>query len=153
MKRKNEILKKSGTLNPHPENVKDEKFIYHDFFDANDLVQVRYEMVRYSKTDEKNISEIANLFGTSRLTVYRLIELFDEQGLAGLVPQKRGPREASKISAAVVAYACKLMDEDKGLTKEQILKEIENKFGIQAHRRTLERALKKNSTANIEKRK
>lgn len=139
---KKAILKKSGVLNPHPEKIKDEKFLEQDFFDVNDLVQVRYEMIRYAKRNEKNISEIAELFGTSRLTVYRFIEFFDEQGLVGLIPQKRGPKEASKISAAVVAYACELLDANN--TKEQVLEKIERKFGIRAHRRTLERALKKN---------
>lgn len=142
--KKKAALKKSGGLNPHPEKIKDEKFINKDFFDANDLVQVRYEMVRYSKSNEKNISEIAELFGTSRLTIYRLIQLFDEHGLCGLIPQKRGPREASKISTSVAAYACKLMDENSNITKKKILEKIEDKFGIQVHRRTLERSLKKN---------
>ena len=44
--RKAEELAKSRTLNPHPEAVLDAAFASAEFFDAQDLVQVKYEMVR-----------------------------------------------------------------------------------------------------------
>src|SRR5664280_1224981 len=44
--RKAEELAKSRTLNPHPEAVLDAAFASSEFFDAADLVQVKYEMVR-----------------------------------------------------------------------------------------------------------
>lgn len=129
--------------------IKDEKFLNHSFFDVNDLIQVRYEMVRYCKSEEKSISDIANLFGTSRLTVYRLIDLFEKQGLGGLIPQKRGPKDASKVSSEIIEFSFMLIEEDRKITKKEILKRIESKFGIVAHRRTLERALKKNDTQKM----
>jgi hypothetical protein len=40
------LLKKHGTLNLQSEKVKHALFQNSDFFDARDLVQVKYEMVR-----------------------------------------------------------------------------------------------------------
>jgi len=41
--RKAEELARSRTLNPRPEAVVDEAFASAEFFDARDLVQVKYE--------------------------------------------------------------------------------------------------------------
>ena len=43
---KRDRLQRSGTLNPHPERVRDSAFQVEGFFDPLDLLQVRYEMVR-----------------------------------------------------------------------------------------------------------
>ena len=39
-------LQQQGTLNPRPQAVTDERFANSEFFDARDLVQVKYEMLR-----------------------------------------------------------------------------------------------------------
>ena len=44
--RKARVLKEQGVLNPEPEEILDERFRTEAFFDARDLVQVKYEMVR-----------------------------------------------------------------------------------------------------------
>ncbi len=41
-----EALRQQGSLNPHPEKVQDPLFATADFFDARDIVQVKYEMRR-----------------------------------------------------------------------------------------------------------
>ncbi len=41
----------SRTLNPRPEAVVDQAFRSQEFFDARDLVQVKYEMVRQVEAD------------------------------------------------------------------------------------------------------
>jgi hypothetical protein len=38
----------SGTLNPHPTAVSDTLFRENPFFDSKDLLQVRYELLRWS---------------------------------------------------------------------------------------------------------
>ena len=43
---KEAALAETRTLNPRPEAVGDEQFASSEFFDARDLVQVKYEMVR-----------------------------------------------------------------------------------------------------------
>jgi hypothetical protein len=43
---KEAALRQARCLNPHPEHVRDPAFLASEFFDARDLVQVKYEMVR-----------------------------------------------------------------------------------------------------------
>ena len=45
-RRKLNALRAHDSLNPRPEAVKDELFVTMDFFDPNDLLQVKYELVR-----------------------------------------------------------------------------------------------------------
>ena len=48
---KEAALAETRTLNPRPEAVRDEQFASSEFFDARDLVQVKYEMVRRVRVD------------------------------------------------------------------------------------------------------
>ncbi len=59
-------LAASRTLNPRPEAVVDEGFRSAEFFDARDLVQVKYEMVRRVEADGLAVSAAAGGFGFSR---------------------------------------------------------------------------------------
>src|ERR1700674_5070624 len=71
---KGEALAQDGVLNPHPEAVRDALFTGNPFFDAKDLVQVRYEMVRRHQVDGIAISEAAAKFGVTRPTFYKATE-------------------------------------------------------------------------------
>src|SRR3546814_3354437 len=48
---KETALAETRTLNPRPQAVCDEQFASSEFFDARDLVQVKYEMVRRVQVD------------------------------------------------------------------------------------------------------
>ena len=63
---KSEALSQDGVLNPNPEAVRDDLFTGNPFFDAKDLVQVRYEMVRRHQVDGVAISEAAHATSTQR---------------------------------------------------------------------------------------
>ena len=58
-------LRESRCLNPHPEQVTDEAFGAEDFFDARDMVQVKYEMVRRVTVDGAPVTTAAAAFGYS----------------------------------------------------------------------------------------
>jgi hypothetical protein len=45
-------LREARCLNPHPEQVCDAAFLAEQFFDARDVVQVKYEMVRAVTVDK-----------------------------------------------------------------------------------------------------
>ena len=49
---KRQVLRQTGTLNPRPDRVTDELFAGSDFFDPNDLLQVKYEMLRRVHSDD-----------------------------------------------------------------------------------------------------
>jgi hypothetical protein len=53
--RKELALRQEGTLNSHSEQVTDGLFLTNQFFDARDLVQVKYEMVRRVQNDGQPI--------------------------------------------------------------------------------------------------
>jgi DNA-binding winged helix-turn-helix (wHTH) protein len=75
------------------ETVAEERFTSDDgFFDAGDVAQVKYEMLRYVASGH-SINEALTAFGfSSRQAFYRARAAFEENGLAGLVPAKRSPR-------------------------------------------------------------
>ena len=91
-KNKPKDLVPPGTLNPNPEAVLDEQFATGGFFDARDIVQVKYEMLRRVASGQ-SIAETIRAFGfSSRQVFYRARAAFQESGLAGLVPMKRSAK-------------------------------------------------------------
>ena len=90
-----EALRQQGTLNPRPQDVTDDLFETSEFFDARDVVQVKYEMLRRVEKEGRPITEAAAVFGFSRPSFYQAQAAFEQDGLAGLVPRKRGPKEAT----------------------------------------------------------
>src|SRR6266850_2112845 len=138
---KRETLAKDGALNPHPEAIRDAVFTGNPFFDAKDLVQVRYEMVRRHQVDGTAISDAAATFGVTRPTFYKAQNALQTTGLAGLLPSRRGPRSGNKISIEVVAFVADLKTANPALTTSQCVGAIEARFRIKVHRRSLERAL------------
>ena len=138
---KSQALARDGALNPNPEAVRDPLFTDNPFFDAKDLVQVRYEMVRRHRADGLPISDVAAAFGISRPTFYKAQSALAAAGLVGLLPRSRGPKGGHKISAEVIAFVTDLKAAHSELTTPQCLAAVEARFGVKAHRRSLERAL------------
>src|SRR5450755_3076579 len=138
---KSEALAQDGVLNPNPEAVRDALFDGNPFFDAKDLIQVRYEMVRRHQVDGVAISEAAATFGVTRPTFYKAQSALQAAGLGGLLPSRRGPKGGHKISAEVIAFVSDLKAASPELTTSQCLDAIEARFGVKVHRRSLERAL------------
>jgi len=146
---KSEALARDGVLNPDPEAIQDPVFTGNPFFDAKDLVQARYEMVRRHRVDGVAISEASANFGVTRPTFYKAQKALQESGLPGLLPRQRGPKGGHKISAEVVAFVDELKAASPKLTTAQCLKEIETRFGVKVHRRSLERALGRKKRINL----
>jgi transposase len=136
-----EALRQQGILNPHPERVRDELFEKHDFFDARDLVQVKYEMVRRVDADGMSVTDAATTFGFSRPSFYQAQGALRAEGLAGLLPKKRGPRSGHKLSAKVVAFLEKRRASAPSLRADELAQDVEQHFGIRVHARSIERAL------------
>jgi transposase-like protein len=138
-------LRASRTLNPRPETVTDEAFAASEFFDARDMVQVKYEMVRSARVGGAPVSRAAAAFGMSRPAFYHARQALDAGGLAGLVPAKPGPKAGRKVTPEVVAFlvAAKAADPEAGAAK--LARMVSGRFGVEVHRRTVERALAKAS--------
>jgi transposase len=142
------FLRGSGTLNPSPEKVQDPIFLNKNFFDPRDIVQVKYELLRRVQTEGISVSDAVKSFGFSRLFYYRVLAIFEEFGLCGLVPQKRGPKQAYKLNAEILEFMNEQIQENPSIGTIELKIAIEKKFKLSVHARTIERALiKKKRTA------
>ena len=138
---KPEALRQRGSLNPHPARVADPLFQTSAFFDARDLVQVKYEMVRHVRVDGHAVSQSAAAFGFSRPSFYHAQERLDSGGLAALVPRKPGPRRAHKLDAEVMVFIEQLRSEDASLRLTDLADRVQKRFRRKVHPRSIERAL------------
>jgi transposase len=138
---KAEALRAERCLNPRPDAVTDEEFGASEFFDARDLVQVKYEMVRRVRIDGDTVSRSAAAFGFSRPSFYEAAAALDAEGLAGLVPARPGPRRAHKLTAEVVAFARQRLEATPSLRSVNLVEAIAERFGLRVHPRSVERAL------------
>ena len=138
---KQRVLHNSDTLNFHPEGVHDPLFQENAFFDADDLLQVKYEMLRRVHSDGWTVTRAADSFGFSRVSYYKADRALREDGLNGLLPHKRGPKGAHKLTEAVLDYVRTIRSEETDLSFEELIERIAQRFGIRVHQRTLERAL------------
>jgi len=139
---KAQALRRQGALNPHAERVRDDLFLENDFFDPRDRVQVKYEMVRRVEVEGWRVRQAAERFGFSRPSFYKAQSAFHEEGLAGLVPRRRGPRRAHKLTPEVMAFIEATLAEDPSLRARALGRRIEGRWGLRVHPRTLERALR-----------
>jgi transposase len=134
-------LLEEGTLNPLPEKVADSKFHGSEFFDPRDVVQVRYEMLRRVFVEKQAVTDAAEEYGVSRPTYYQTMAGFDEAGIAGLVPKKRGPHGPHKLNADVLDFLTANIAPGAPIRARKLAALVLQKFGLRVHPRTIERAL------------
>lgn len=139
--KKIEILKSQGTLNPSPQKVLDSLFAKEEFFDQRDIVQVKYELLRRVQIDRMSITDATKSFGFSRLSFYRILAEFEKLGVYGLIPKKRGPRQAHKLTTDVMELVNKKIRENSSFNSSQLKKLIQENLGVSVHTRSIERAL------------
>ena len=138
---KEAALAQARCLNPHPEQVTDEAFLAEEFFDARDMVQVKYEMVRRVTVDGAPVTAAAAAFGYSRPSYYQAAAALAESGLDGLVPARPGPRGGHKLTGEILTWAEQQLAADPGLRPASLAGPIAAEFGVRVHPRSVERAL------------
>ncbi len=136
-----ERLRRLGMLNPHPRQIKAPWFLSGEFFDPNDMVQAKYEMLRHVQVDGVSKVEAAALFGMSRPTFYQAEAAFACEGLAGLLPRSRGPKGAHKLTAEVMAFIEERLPSDGEMHARSLAQQIEAELGLSIHPRSIERAI------------
>ena len=134
-------LLEEGTLNPTPGGVRDPKFQENEFFDPNDIVQVKYEMLRRVAMENASVTDATEEYGVSRPTYYQTKANFDKAGVAGLVPQKRGPRGPHKLQGEALAFVEQQLIAGEPVRARELAKLIRQKFDLNIHPRTIERAV------------
>jgi transposase len=128
-------------LNPRPQDVTHELFQNSNFFDPRDLVQVKYEMLRQVRVENQSVSQSAKVFGFSRPSFYQARSTFQHAGMAGLIPHKRGPRRAHKLTPEVLAFLQQARVAQPSLHLEELVRLVKEQFGVVVHPRSIERQL------------
>lgn len=138
-----DALRKQGALHPSPQKVTDELFGEHDFFDPRDVVQAKYEMLRRTQQDGWSVARAAGSFGLSRPSFYSAQAAFRDEGLPGLLPRKRGPRGAHKLTDAVVDFLLQLRSDEPEIDAKALAQRVHERFERVVHPRSIERALRR----------
>ena len=137
-----EALQAQRCLNPHPEAVIDEAFSASEFLDPRDLVQVKYEMLRRASVEKASVTDVSDEYGVSRPTYYQAKADFEEGGIAGLVPKKRGPRGPHKIQGEALAFIEAQISPGAPVRARDLAKLLQNELGLDVHPRTIERVVR-----------
>jgi transposase len=135
---KQEEMRNNGSFNHRAQAVSAEIFTGSSFFDKHDLMQVKYEMLRSVEQECRDVTSTAGAFGFSRVSFYQIKKEFDENGVSGLMPKKRGPKGSRKLTQSDVEFAQTLTNTH---TKTQILTRLKEERGVEVSKRTLERQL------------
>jgi transposase len=123
-------------LHPRPEAVVASLFVDGGpFFFALDKVQVKYEMLRAHLVDGQPVVSAASQHGYSRAAFYLVAEAFEEEGMRGLLDEKRGRRGPLKVTPKINEY----VRSAQHLSGAELSLEVAERFGVVLHRRTLER--------------
>jgi transposase len=135
-------LSQEGTLNPNSEAVIDELFSSGSFFDARDIVQVKYEMLRCVAVEGQSINEAIRACGfSSRQSFYTALAAFEQSGLAGLIPFKRGPKGAHKMTDEVLDFIRQTRRNNPSVQVKELTKQVRECFRLNIHQKSIERAL------------
>jgi transposase len=136
-----DILKEQGALNPRPEAVRDRLFQVGGFFDPRDLVQVKYEMLRRVQEEDASVTDASSAFGLSRVAFYQAQKRFKEEGLVGLLPRQRGPKQGHKLTDEVMMFLDQALKKDPAPDTGALVQLLKEHFGLSVHVRSIERAL------------
>jgi len=131
-----QTLAAGGLVHPHPEAVRASLFLSgNPFFFAPDKVQTKYEMLRAHLVDRVPVITAAREHGYSRAAFYLVAEAFEEQGMKGLLDDRRGRRGPLKVTPEILDF----LHGAQQLSGARLSREVAEQFGVILHRRTLER--------------
>jgi transposase len=144
---KRKALQRGGNVNLRRGPITHPLFQASDFFDSDDMIQVKYEMLRQVRVERKPVSQAAKAFGFSRPSFYQAQVAFEQKGLSGLLPQKRGPRDGHKLTRDIIEFLQQARAADSSLKSEDLVQMVKSQFGVLVHRRSIERQLSRRKKA------
>jgi transposase len=135
------VLAAGGVLYAGAGRVSDPVFGSSPFFDPQDLVQVKYEMVRRVRVDGVAVATAARSFGFARNTFYTAAAALDAAGPAGLVPGKPGPKGPRKLTDPVMEWVEASIAGGGSARAKDLADLVAREFGFTVHPRSIERRL------------
>jgi transposase len=142
---KSKALREHGALHPRPDQVHDPLFQHSEFFDPRDRVLVKYEMLRRVRVEGLSATRAAKTFGFSRVAFYQAMAAFQREGLPGLLPRRRGPKHAHKLTEDVLKFIDRRKAADSSLRAPELTAIVREQLGLSVHPRSIERALARRS--------
>ena len=144
---KRQRLARDGMLHPHADRVTSALVSQSPFFDPQDAVQMKYEMLRCADVEDCPVAEASRRFGLSRVSFYESKERYEAAGLAGLLPRKKGPKEGHKLTDAVVDFIRLRMGAGPTVPGwDELARLVEEAFGRRVHPRSIERRMRHDKT-------
>ncbi len=134
----------------HGQEIHDDFFLGHSFFNPEDQMQVKYEMLRRVDVEGAQVSRTVKAFGFSRVSFYAIRKRFQKDGLNGLVDKARGPKGGNKLKGLALETLLAMSRREKN--SSALAAVLQEKTGVEVHPRTVRRALaasKKNAMATI----
>lgn len=110
-------------------------------FDPRDLVQVKYDMLRFVRKAGVSVSESARRFGVTRPTWYKANRADNRHWC------RPGPRRPRKLTDRIVATLRTSNAAWPELRSRDFIELVQREFGLSVHRRTIVRALAQENTA------
>ena len=98
-------------------------------------------MLRSNQKDGIGVQKASKIYGFSRISFYKIKKAFKEHGVAGLLPRKRGPRRAHKLTGEVMEFVKELVRQKPDIKSARIKEKIKERFSITVHERSIERAI------------
>ena len=138
-KAKRDFLAAEGLLNKRADRVAGPLFLNCEFFDPQDLPQVKYELLRAGRVDNMSVSEACRQFGFSREYFYRLERAFMERGYVSLIGSPMGRRPIIALNHEIVGFIVQRKMQQATISGESLRKEIQRRYGVKCSRRTVER--------------
>ena len=139
---KRQALQATGTFNPRAAQVGHPLFQQSSFFDPEDLLQLKYETLRALQIEHYPIAQAARDFGLSRPTIYEAQTQFELRGLEGLLPRKRGPKTAHKLTDQILQYLREQAAAEPDVGAEELSRRVHERYAVRLHPRTIQKALK-----------
>ena len=139
---KRTALRSAGTFNPRSGRVLHALFQHSEFFDPEDLLQLKYETLRALEVESYSVAKASAEFGLTRPTIYQAQAQLEAGGMEGLLPLKRGPRGPHKLTAEVRQYLDQMRAGEPDLAAAELAARVRKRFALCLHPRTIEKALK-----------
>jgi len=139
---KRKALQAAGTFNSRAAHVRHPLFQQSAFFDPEDLLQLKYETLRAVELEQCPVAKAARDFGLSRPTIYEAQSQLQQRGLEGLLPDKRGPKAAHKLTGEILQYVREQAAESE-LKAEELARRVRQRFAVNLHPRTIQKALER----------
>lgn len=112
------------------------------FLCADDLVQVKYEMLRGVHVEGKTVTQVCQEAGYTRDIYYEAERRFGEEGFLGLVDRKTGPKGPTKLNSEIEADIASVKQANPALDCTAVHRELLLKHpGLDITVKTISRVL------------